>query len=78
MPGLGWQCSKCTYEHKLPSDRCAMCNELRVTKEHMRDFVLGKPIPKEVQADSALAKRPPLDQAASRKRSKPTSSIVNP
>ena len=24
-----------------------MCNELRTSKEHMRDFVLGKPIPKE-------------------------------
>ena len=46
MP-VGWQCTKCTYQHHAPGKRCVMCAELRVNKEAMQRFVLGKPIPQE-------------------------------
>lgn len=42
MAPIGWECSRCTYRHHAPGNRCVMCNELRVTKEQMRDFIMGK------------------------------------
>ena len=41
----GWQCSRCTYYHHVSSSRCVMCTELRTTRQQMRDFIQGKPIP---------------------------------
>jgi fanconi anemia group M protein len=41
----GWQCTKCTYQHYAPGTRCAMCNELRVSKTDLANFIAGKPIP---------------------------------
>ena len=38
---LGWTCGRCTFRHHAPGNRCVMCNELRVSKEQMRDFILG-------------------------------------
>lgn len=37
-----WSCSQCTYQHKYPAQRCMMCCALRVSKQQMRDFVVGK------------------------------------
>eukprot|EP00956_Cyclotella_meneghiniana_P024867 scaffold50719_cov76-Cyclotella_meneghiniana.AAC.1 len=39
-----WNCPKCTYLHTFSAQRCQMCGSLRVTKNQMRDFVLGKNI----------------------------------
>lgn len=45
---LGWNCSACTFHHKVPAPRCAMCGELRgASRQQMRDFIQGKPIPKQ-------------------------------
>ncbi|GKY98162.1 hypothetical protein MPSEU_000774000 [Mayamaea pseudoterrestris] len=59
---FGWTCSNCTYKHHAPCERCAMCNEMRVTKKQMADFVLGVPIPKTVNA-AAPASPAPLQGA---------------
>lgn len=46
----GWECEKCTYFHTAPTgSRCAMCNELRVSKTRMNDFIQGKPIPEHLK-----------------------------
>jgi Fanconi anemia group M protein len=37
-----------------------MCSELRVTKEHMREFIQGKPVPEECSVGPLLAKKPPV------------------
>ena len=42
MAGDQWHCSKCTFLHLFPGQRCTMCNALRVSKEEMRNFVQGK------------------------------------
>ena len=42
---VGWNCLNCTFYHHAPGTRCVMCNELRTTRQHMRDFVMGKPVP---------------------------------
>eukprot|EP00804_Cyclotella_cryptica_P015445 CCRYP_008049-RB/>CCRYP_008049-RB protein AED:0.02 eAED:0.02 QI:108/1/1/1/1/1/5/398/1979 len=36
-----WNCPKCTFHHKFTAQRCQMCSALRVSREQMRDFVLG-------------------------------------
>ncbi|KAL3774127.1 hypothetical protein ACHAWO_012505 [Cyclotella atomus] len=41
-----WNCPQCTFLHKFPGQRCHMCGSSRVTKEQMRNFVLGKKIDK--------------------------------
>ena len=41
MPVDEWNCSKCTFRHKYPAQRCQMCSALRVSKQQMRDFVAG-------------------------------------
>jgi hypothetical protein len=41
-----WNCPQCTFLHKFTAQRCQMCGALRVTKEQMRNFVLGKKIDK--------------------------------
>ena len=43
---LGWNCSACTFYHRVPAPRCVLCGEMRnATRQEMRDFVLGKSIP---------------------------------
>ena len=37
-----WDCSACTFRHQANAPRCVMCNELRVSRESMRDFIIGK------------------------------------
>jgi fanconi anemia group M protein len=37
-----WECSKCTFRHQALALRCVMCNELRISREQMRDFIQGK------------------------------------
>jgi hypothetical protein len=60
---FGWTCTRCTYQHSAPGTRCVMCNELRVTKEQMRDFVMGKTLSKDDakvnEAPSVKENRPP-------------------
>ena len=46
----GWNCSTCTFYHHAPAARCAMCQEPRVTKAQMSDFIRGKPIPDDTAA----------------------------
>jgi len=42
MADFGWMCTVCTYKHKVPSARCAMCNEIRgSTRQDIQDFLLG-------------------------------------
>ena len=69
---FGWTCTRCTYQHSAPGTRCVMCNELRVTKEQMRDFVMGKTLSKEhddkvneAPPPSVKENRPPPPLAAS-------------
>lgn len=59
MSKLGWQCSICTYQHHAPGTRCAMCGEMRVTKEDMSNFILGKPIPEDRTINSSTIANPP-------------------
>jgi len=40
----GWKCARCTFHHHAPGTRCAMCNELRTTKQQMIQFIQGVPI----------------------------------
>lgn len=39
-----WECSSCTFRHQAHAPRCVMCNELRVSREQMRDFIIGRSI----------------------------------
>ena len=36
-----WECSSCTFRHQAHAPRCVMCHELRISREQMRDFIIG-------------------------------------
>jgi ERCC4-related helicase len=48
-----WDCNRCTYRHRAIAARCVMCNELRVNREQMRDFITGKTTIDQPQSSSS-------------------------
>ena len=72
---VGWECQKCTYYHKAPGTRCVMCDSLRVTREQIRDFVLGKTLP-EYNAEGVKENHPPTSRPTS--SAAPLQTIRNP
>lgn len=71
----GWNCATCTFYHHAPGNRCAMCQEPRVTKAQMRDFIQGKPIPDD-SATSPNRRRRSQTQQASKQATLKTSSTT--
>ncbi|CAB9501541.1 helicase MPH1 [Seminavis robusta] len=71
----GWSCSKCTFEHQFPGDRCVMCGSLRTTKEQMIDFIQGKPIPESSKINCSSTS---TTSAPTNKKRKPESPQAKP
>ena len=53
-----WDCSSCTFRHQAHATRCVMCNELRVSRENMRDFIIGKSTTTTTTTTSASTHQP--------------------
>ena len=59
-----WSCSNCTYIHYAPAERCVMCQELRVTKKQMSDFIRGIPVPSDKPIPPAVTIQPSVSISA--------------
>ena len=61
----GWSCQRCTFYHHVSAQRCAMCQELRISRKQMSDFIRGIPIVDQTVDDGKQKKKSMTNKSSS-------------